>query len=115
MDAFVCGDAEEIAEASAAMFSGKITAHRVLKSLGIMAGEVPQFWFERLETLKSRPGETHKPALKNHESPVYPVLHCRQEIPCDPCVTVCPKRSIKLVGDSIMTVPEFSGRMHRLF
>ena len=93
MNAFVCGDAEEIAEASAAMFSGKITAHRVLKSLGVMAGEVPQFWFERLEVLKSRPGETHKPALKNHESPVYPVLHCRQEIPCNPCVTVCPNRA----------------------
>ncbi|OGS08762.1 MAG: sulfurtransferase [Elusimicrobia bacterium RIFOXYA12_FULL_51_18] len=109
MNAFVCGDAEEIAEASAAMFSGKITAHRVLKSLGVMAGEVPRFWFERLEVLKSRPGETHKPALKNHENPVYPVLHCRQEIPCNPCVTVCPKKSIKLSGDSIMTVPKFSG------
>ncbi|MEI7529356.1 MAG: FAD-dependent oxidoreductase [Elusimicrobiota bacterium] len=109
MNAFVCGDAEEIAEASAAMFSGKITAHRVLKSLGVMAGEVPQFWFERLEVLKSRPGETHKPALKNHESPVYPVLHCRQEIPCNPCVTVCPKKSIKLAGESIMAVPKFSG------
>jgi len=109
MNAFVCGDAEEIAEASAAMFSGKITAHRVLKSLGVMAGEVPQFWFERLEVLKSRPGETHKPAPKDHNSPVYPVLHCRQEIPCNPCVTVCPKKSIKLTSDSIMTVPRFSG------
>jgi len=109
MNAFVCGDAEEIAEASAAMFSGKIVSHKVLKSLGVMAGEVPQFWFERLEVLKSRPGVTHRPSPKGHENAVYPVLHCRQEIPCNPCVTVCPKKSIKLSGASIMDVPKFSG------
>lgn len=109
MNAFVCGDAEEIAEASAAMFSGKIVSHQVLKSLGIMSGEVPRFWFERLEVLKSRPGETYKPALKDHDNTVYPVLHCRQEIPCNPCVTVCPRKAIKLSGDSIMAVPKFSG------
>ena len=109
MEAFVCGDAEEIAEASAAMFSGKITAHKVLKSLGVMSSPVPQFWFDRLEVLKSRPGATEVPAEEKHASPVYPVLHCRQEIPCNPCVTVCPKKSIKLSGDSIMTTPRFSG------
>ncbi|MBU2575437.1 MAG: FAD-dependent oxidoreductase, partial [Elusimicrobia bacterium] len=96
MNAFICGDAEEIAEASAAMFSGKITAYKVLRSLGIMAGDVPQFWFERLEVLKSRPGATRKPAPRDHDKAVYPVLHCHQEIPCNPCVTVCPKKSIKL-------------------
>ncbi|HNW43108.1 MAG TPA: FAD-dependent oxidoreductase [Elusimicrobiales bacterium] len=109
INAFVCGDAEEIAEASAAMFSGKITAHKVLKSLGVMAAPVPQFWFDRLEVLKSRPGVTKAPAAKNHGKPVYPVLHCRQEIPCNPCVTVCPKKSIKLSGGSIMNTPEFTG------
>jgi sarcosine oxidase subunit alpha len=109
MEAFVCGDAEEIAEASAAMFSGKITAHKVLKALGIMAGPVPQFWFDRLEVLKSRPGITKAPAPKDHTRPVYPVLHCWQEIPCNPCVTVCPKKSIKLCGESIMTTPRFTG------
>ncbi len=109
MAAFVCGDAEEIAEASAAMFSGKITAHKVLKSLGVMAAPVPEFWFDRLEVLKSRPGVTKAPAPKDHDKPVYPVLHCRQEIPCNPCVTVCPKKSIKLSGESIMNTPKFSG------
>ncbi len=109
MESFVCGDAEEIAEASAAMFSGKITAHKVLKSLGVMAAPVPEFWFDRLEVLKSRPGATKAPEAKNHAKPVYPVLHCRQEIPCNPCVTVCPKKSIKLSGDSIMNVPQFAG------
>ncbi len=109
MQAFVCGDAEEIAEASAAMFSGKITAHKVLKSLGVMAAPVPEFWFERLEVLKSRPGNTWPVEKKTHDKPVYPVLHCRQEIPCNPCVTVCPKKSIKLSGESIMNVPKFDG------
>ncbi|PIU20623.1 MAG: sulfurtransferase [Elusimicrobia bacterium CG08_land_8_20_14_0_20_59_10] len=109
MDSFVCGDAEEIAEASAAMFSGKITAHKVLKSLGVMAAPVPQFWFDKLEVLKSRPGATAKPAAQARPGPVYPVLHCHQEIPCNPCVTVCPKKSIKLAGSSIMDLPRFSG------
>ena len=109
MNAFVCGDAEEIAEASAAMFSGRITAHKVLKSLGVMTGPVPQFWFERLQTLKSRPGKTHKSAAKDHDKAVYPVLHCRQEIPCDPCATVCPKKSIKIPKTSMMDVPKFDG------
>ncbi len=109
LPAFVCGDAEEIAEASAAMFSGKITAHKVLKSLGVMAAPVPEFWFDRLEVLKSRPGVTKEPAVKDHDKKVYPVLHCRQEIPCNPCVTVCPKKSIKLSGESIMNTPQFTG------
>lgn len=109
MEAFVCGDAEEIAEASAAMFSGKITAHKVLKSLGVMAAPVPEFWFDRLQVLKSRPGVTKEPAKKDHDKKVYPVLHCRQEIPCNPCVTVCPKKSIKLSGESIMNTPQFTG------
>jgi sarcosine oxidase subunit alpha len=109
MEAFVCGDAEEIAEASAAMFSGKITAHKVLKSLGVMAAPVPPFWYDRLEVLKSRPGVTKEPAKKDHDRKVYPVLHCRQEIPCNPCVTVCPKKSIKLSGESIMNTPQFTG------
>jgi len=37
------------------------------------------------------------------------IVECFQEIPCNPCVTVCPKKSIKLSGDSIMTTPRFSG------
>ena len=109
MEAFVCGDAEEIAEASAAMFSGKITAHKVLKSLGVMAAPVPAFWYDRLDVLKSRPGGTKTPKAKTHKNQVYPVLHCHQEIPCNPCVTVCPKKSIKLSGDSIMDTPRFDG------
>ncbi len=109
MKVFICGDAQEIAEASAAMFSGKIAAHKVLKSLGIMREDVPKFWAEKLNVLKSKPGKIY-PNKKNHEkNDVYPVIRCSQEIPCNPCVTVCPKKSIKLSGPSIIKNPEFDG------
>ena len=109
MNAFICGDAQEIAEASAAMFSGKIVAHKVLKSFGIMTEDVPKFWAEKLDILKSRPGKTHPNKKKHGKSGVYPIIRCSQEIPCNPCVTVCPKKSIKLSGSSIMNNPEFDG------
>ena len=106
---FVCGDAEEIAEASAAMFSGKICAHKVLKELGFITKDVPKFWFEKLNILKSRPGKiVQNSSLKTNPN-VYPVIHCRQEIPCNPCSTVCPKKSIKINPANIMEVPVFDG------
>ncbi|NLH38579.1 MAG: FAD-dependent oxidoreductase [Elusimicrobia bacterium] len=106
---FICGDAEEIAEASAAMFSGRIAAHKVLKHLGFVTSDVPKFWFDKLEVLKSRPGKTYENIKNSVTNIVYPSIHCNQEIPCNPCVTVCPKKSIKLSGDSIVNIPKFSG------
>lgn len=106
---FICGDAQEIAEASAAMFSGKITAHKVLKHLGFVTNDVPKFWIEKLEILKSRPGKVFEEIDIYNSKDVYPKIHCRQEIPCNPCVTVCPKKSIKLSGQSIMDIPKFEG------
>lgn len=105
---FICGDAQEIAEASAAMFSGKIAAHNALKHLGFITSDVPRFWFEKLEVLKSRPGKIDY-SRTNSSSSIYPVIHCHQEIPCNPCVSVCPKKSIKLKGEKITSIPEFSG------
>jgi sarcosine oxidase subunit alpha len=109
MLAFVCGDAEEIAEASAAMFSGKICAHKVLKELGFITKDVPKFWFEKLNILKSRPGKIVQNSNPKTNLNVYPVIHCRQEIPCNPCSTVCPKKSIKINPANIMEVPVFDG------
>ncbi len=109
LPSFVCGDAEEIAEASAAMFSGKITAHRVLKHLGFITTDVPKFWFEKLEILKSRPGNTYDLEPKEENSLVYPVIHCNQEIPCNPCSSVCPKKSIKMKNNDMRSLPEFNG------
>lgn len=109
MKVFICGDAQEIAEASAAMFSGKIAAHKVLKSLGIMREDVPKFWSEKLNILKSKPGKIYPNKKNTEKNSVYPIIRCAQEIPCNPCVTVCPKKSIKLSGPSIMKNPEFDG------
>ncbi|MBU2529602.1 MAG: FAD-dependent oxidoreductase, partial [Elusimicrobia bacterium] len=109
MKVFICGDAQEIAEASAAMFSGKIAAHKVLKSLGIMTEDVPKFWTKKLNILKSRPGKIYTPKNSHGKNNVYPIIRCSQEIPCNPCVTVCPKKSIKLSGSSIMQNPKFDG------
>lgn len=105
---YTCGDAQEVAEASAAMFSGKITAHNVLKYLGFVTNEVPKFWYDKLEILKSRPGKYSKKDVK-YTGKIYPVIHCYEEIPCNPCVTVCPKKSIKLSGPTLMSTPYFDG------
>lgn len=105
---YICGDACEVAEASAAMFSGKITAHNVLKHLGFVTNDVPKFWYDKLEVLKSKPGRCLKRDFKGGNR-IYPVIHCYEEIPCNPCVTVCPKKSIKLSGETILSTPYFEG------
>ena len=88
---FSGGDADGIAEASSAMFTGKIAGQRALRQLGQTAEEVPAEWQQTAEILKSPPGKTvaQDPLLK--EEGVFPVLHCTQEIPCDPCAAVCPR------------------------
>jgi len=37
------------------------------------------------------------------------VIECTEEIPCSPCETVCPKKSIK-VGKPITNLPEFNNK-----
>lgn len=109
--AFAAGDAEEIAEASAAMFSGKIKGREIANALGCGAGEIPAEWYRTGEILKSRPGalageeKKHLPAEKG----MMPVFHCTQEIPCNPCSTVCPKGLIWIDPEDIRAVPTFTG------
>ncbi len=43
-DSYVAGDAQEIAEASAAMFTGRIEGLKIAKDLGVFKGEVPVEW-----------------------------------------------------------------------
>jgi sarcosine oxidase subunit alpha len=40
---------------------------------------------------------------------VFPVFHCAQEIPCNPCTSVCSKHAIRIEGDDVMGLPEFVG------
>ena len=105
MDAYSAGDALEIAEASAAIFSGRIAGREIAQSLGKEAG-VPAEWQSRLGVLKSKPGKTHDLKVGIPDSGLFPVIRCVQEIPCDPCIHVCPKDMIKMKGDPVFGVPE---------
>ncbi len=114
MTARACGDAQEIAEASAAMFSGRIEGRRLVRDLGGEAG-IPEAWVETLEVLKSKPGAVRKAssgeagASVPGDPEVYPVIRCTQEIPCNPCVDACPKGSIRIPGEDIRNLPVWEG------
>ena len=106
---YAAGDAEEIAEASAAMFTGRIRGLEIAQSLGRDVGEVPQEWRHTAEILKSRPGAVVTEDIPEAETGVFPVLHCAQEIPCNPCTSVCPQECIVMEGDDIRALPEYIG------
>jgi ferredoxin/bacterioferritin-associated ferredoxin len=105
IDAFCAGDAQEIAEASAAMFTGKIEGFKIAQSLGIEAGEIPGEWDAKATILKSKPGREIEKEPPRKEDGVFPVFHCYQEVPCNPCTSVCPVGAIKTEGDKITGLP----------
>ena len=125
MTVFAAGDCDEIAEASAAIFAGKIRGLEIARALGVDAGEVPPDWLHTAEILRSKPGparpERPAPAgegvhgssrgelLGTPRSGVHPVFHCAQEIPCNPCTSVCPQGLIHIDPDDIRHVPEYLG------
>lgn len=105
------GDAEEVAEASAAIFAGRIRALAIARALGVTDEPVPPEWHRSLEILRSRPGPVHPPAAEaeDHDDrhSVEPVIHCVQEIPCDPCASTCPQGGIRIDPDDIRHLPRF--------
>ncbi len=107
---FAAGDAEEIAEASAAMFTGKIKGLEIARALDYPAPEVPVEWYRTVEILKSKPGSMVAEEEPD-ESPggAYPVIHCTQEIPCDPCASLCPNGLIFVDETDIRKTPNFLG------
>ena len=107
MDVWAAGDALEIAEASSAMFSGKIAGMKIGQSLGLTKEDVPTEWEEKAEILKSHPGPVVKIEKPIREEGIYPVFHCNQEIPCNPCTSVCPKELIVIPEGGILGLPEF--------
>ena len=107
MTAFAAGDAEEIAEASAAMFSGKIKGLEVARALGHDVGEIPPDWYRTAEILRSKPGATIAERIPEEETGVFPVFHCSQEIPCNPCTAVCSQGSIHIDENDIRGLPSF--------
>ncbi len=104
----VTGDSEEIAEASAAMFSGKIRGREIACTLSGCKVEIPEDWAEKAEVLKSPGGRVEEYRESPGTAGVYPVIHCLQEIPCNPCMTVCPKGLITTEGHPVMGLPEYS-------
>ena len=108
IQSFTCGDAGEISEASAAIFSGKITGRRVARSLGYEV-EIPAGWEETEEVLRSDPGKVYEFSIEQNDLEKYPIIRCVQEIPCNPCVDSCPKGSIKIDDHTIMGLPHFQG------
>jgi len=106
---FAAGDAEEIAEASAAMFTGRIRGLEIARSLGRDVGEIPQEWYTTAEILKSRPGAVVTEDIPEMEEGVFPVIHCSQEIPCNPCTSVCPQGCIVIGESDIRGLPEYVG------
>lgn len=107
MEAWTAGDAKEIAEASAAIFSGKIEAMKIARSLGLTVGEVPTTWVELQNILKTHPGEPADYQYPEAEEGVFPVFHCFQDIPCSPCTSVCPIDQIETVDGTILSMPYF--------
>lgn len=111
---FAAGDSAEIAEASSAMFNGKIAGLKIAKELGAPVEDVPPEWYAKAEILKREPGKVYSYSYQKElgsksDGNVYPVVHCLQEIPCNPCATVCPLHSIILPEDPLMGLPVFRG------
>ena len=107
---YAAGDALEIAEASSAMFNGKIAGLTTAKDCGHEEiGPVPADWLAKAEVLKSHPGQIKGYQQGLPESGVFPVIHCLQEIPCNPCTTVCPTNSIRTEDGSLLSLPLYDG------
>ncbi len=104
---YAAGDTAEIAEASAAIFSGRIMGRTIANDLGISV-PIPPEWPPMAELLRSRPGKTVPFVAQDLPLPVHPVIRCVQEIPCNPCEAACPEGLITLDG-SIMSLPEYHG------
>ncbi|MFO7459836.1 MAG: FAD-dependent oxidoreductase [Desulfatiglandales bacterium] len=105
MEVYSAGDAGEIAEASAAMFTGKIQGLKIAASLGLYRGDIPKAWEEKERVLKSKPGPILKREKPAKEKGVMPIFHCVQEVPCNPCTSVCPEGAIRTERDEITGLP----------
>jgi len=106
---YSAGDADAIAEASAAMFSGRIVARKVLKDFGYDV-ILPEEWGRMLDILRNKPGPVHPLVIERPERGIYPIIRCLEEIPCNPCTDVCPLRSIDIPSGNITDLPEFRGK-----
>jgi sarcosine oxidase subunit alpha len=104
---WVAGDAQEIAEASAAIFTGKIEALKILKEMGLDVKENIKKLQEFADLMKAKPPLPIQQNIEIKEEGVFPVFYCNQEIPCNPCTTVCPQDQIETIDNLITQLPYF--------
>jgi sarcosine oxidase subunit alpha len=109
---FAAGDAEEIAEASAAIFSGKIRGVEIAKHLNLYDRDLPISWKISQEILRSKPGITFDETIPEFSMGTIPVIHCNQEIPCDPCSQMCVHGLISIDPNDIRKVPIYQGNSY---
>jgi NADPH-dependent 2,4-dienoyl-CoA reductase/sulfur reductase-like enzyme/ferredoxin len=108
--AVAAGDASEIAEASSAIYGGKLAAANLARMLGKKIMIDPE-WEKTRAVLASRPGDSYErsPIIPSLEW--RPVFFCSEEIPCNPCATICPVGAIQLrsMQGTLMDLPYFAG------
>ena len=107
---WIAGDAQEIAEASAAIFTGRIEAVKILHDMHVpieMDLEALEKLEEKARIMKARPPNPLERERPKQIEGVFPVFHCDQEIPCNPCTTVCPQNQIETVNGIITQLPYF--------
>lgn len=107
LSSYSAGDAAEISEASAAMITGKIEALKIAEGIGYAQLENLNDLASVAHLLKHRPETKENPQIRNSESLIYPIFHCEQEIPCNPCSTSCPIHNIIIPEDNILTQPTY--------
>ncbi|MHA1672767.1 MAG: FAD-dependent oxidoreductase [Promethearchaeota archaeon] len=107
---WVAGDAQEIAEASAAIFTGRIEAVKMLHDMKVPI-EIDLEELKKLEEkaniMKARPPSPLVREPPKQMEGVFPLFHCDQEIPCNPCTSVCPVNQIDTINGIITQLPYF--------
>ena len=107
LPSFAAGDAAEISEASAAMITGKIEALKITELFGYAHFDSLGELQNAAKLLKHRPETKDNPQNRNPESLIYPIFHCEQEIPCNPCSSSCPIHNIIIPEDNILAQPVY--------
>jgi len=107
MNVWVAGDAQEIAEASAAIFTGRIEALKMLEKMGIIVKENIDDLEKFANIMKAKPPLPSEPKILEKEDGIFPLFHCNQEIPCNPCTSVCPQDQINTIDNIITQLPYF--------
>jgi len=84
MRAYSAGDAEEIAEASAAIFSGKIKGREIARDLGNPVEDIPNSWYRTGEILKSKPGKPIRSKCQTLQRVCFPLSIAARKSPAIP-------------------------------